>query len=180
MICERYSVAPGLLLCLLIDLMTAASILSRVVCHLVVEFIPCPLPYTMRLRNTLQTRWPPVPLFPPPLPLAQGFFCGKKDGYLRLCIDYRGLNDITVKNRYPLPLMSSVFEILQGARIFTKLDLCKVYHLVCIKEGDEWPLGHFEYQVLLFRLINVLAVFQVLVNDVLRDMLNVFVFRVPG
>ncbi len=84
------------------------------------------------------------------------FFVKKKDGSLHPCIDYRGLNDITVKNRYPLPLMSSAFEILQGAKIFTKLDLCNAYHLVRIKEGDEWktafntPVGHFEYRVLPF------------------------------
>lgn len=110
------------------------------------------------------------------------FFVKKKDGSLRPCIDYRGLNDITIKNRYPLPLMSSAFEILQGAKIFTKLDLRNAYHLVRIKEGDEWktafntPLGHFEYRVLPFGLVNAPAVFQALVNDVLRDMLNVFVF----
>lgn len=81
------------------------------------------------------------------------FFVKKKDGSLRPCIDYRGLNDITIKNRYPLPLMSSAFEILQGARFFMKLDLRNAYHLVRIKEGDEWktafntPLGHFEYRV---------------------------------
>ncbi|WP_353802539.1 reverse transcriptase family protein, partial [Shigella sonnei] len=97
-------------------------------------------------------------------------------------MDYRGLNDITVKNRYPLLLMSSAFEILQGARCFTKLDLCNAYHLVHIREGDEWktafntPLGHFEYRVLPFGLANAPAVFQALVNDVLRDMLNIFVF----
>jgi transposase InsO family protein len=110
------------------------------------------------------------------------FFVKKKDGSLRPCIDYRGLNDITVKNRYPLPLMSSAFEVLQGAKIFTKLDLRNAYHLVRIKEGDEWktafntPLGHFEYRVLPFGLVNAPAVFQALVNDVLRDMLNIFVF----
>lgn len=78
--------------------------------------------------------------------------------------------------------MSSAFEILQGAGIFTKLDLRNAYHLVRIKAGDEWktafntPLGHFEYRVLPFGLVNAPAVFQTLVNDVLRDMLNVFVF----
>uniref|UniRef100_A0A8K9UVC8 Gypsy retrotransposon integrase-like protein 1 n=1 Tax=Oncorhynchus mykiss TaxID=8022 RepID=A0A8K9UVC8_ONCMY len=78
--------------------------------------------------------------------------------------------------------MSSAFEILQGARFFTKLDLRNAYHLVRIREGDEWktafntPLGHFEYRVLPFGLANAPAVFQALVNDVLRDMLNIFVF----
>ncbi|KAL0185306.1 hypothetical protein M9458_021003, partial [Cirrhinus mrigala] len=95
---------------------------------------------------------------------------------------YRGLNEITVKNRYPLPLMSSAFEILPGVRIFTKLDLRNAYHLVRIREGDEWKtafntaLGHFEYWVLPFGLVNAPAVFQALVNDVLRDMLNIFVY----
>ncbi len=107
---------------------------------------------------------------------------GKKDGSLRPCIDYRGLNDITVKNRYPFPLMSSAFELLQGAAIFTKLDLRNAYHLVRIREGDEWkttfntPMGHFEYLVMPFGLSNSPAVFQALVNDVLRDMVDRFVF----
>jgi len=57
-------------------------------------------------------------------PAGAGFlFVGKKDGSLRPCIDYRGLNRITVKNRYPLPLMTTAFELLQGTTIFTKLDL---------------------------------------------------------
>ncbi|KAI2646142.1 Transposon Tf2-9 polyprotein [Labeo rohita] len=110
------------------------------------------------------------------------FFVKKKDGSLRPCIDYRGLNDITVKNRYPLPLMSSAFDLLQGAEFFTKLDLRNAYHLVRIREGDEWktafntPRGHFEYRVLPFGLSNAPAVFQALVNDVLRDMIDRFVF----
>jgi len=74
-------------------------------------------------------------------PVGAGFFfVGKKDGSLRPCIDYRGLNNITVKNKYPLPLISS--------------DLRNAYHLVRIREGDEWktaintPLGHLEYLVI--------------------------------
>lgn len=116
-------------------------------------------------------------------PVGAGFFfVSKKDKSLRPCIDYRGLNDITVKNKYPLPLISSAFEPLQGATIFTKLDLRNAYHLVRIKQGDEWktafntPLGHFEYLVMPFGLTNAPAVFQALVNDVLRDFLNRFVF----
>ncbi len=65
------------------------------------------------------------------------FFIKKKDDSLRPCIDYHGLNDITVKNRYPLSLMSSAFELLQGAKVFTKLDLRNAYHLVHIHEGNE-------------------------------------------
>ncbi len=66
------------------------------------------------------------------------FFVEKKDGSLRPCIDYRGPNNIMVKNTYPLPLMSSALERLQGASFFTKLDLRNAYHLVRIREGDEW------------------------------------------
>jgi len=69
---------------------------------------------------------------------AAFFFVKKKDGDLRPCIDYRLLNNITIKNKYPLPLMSSNFEPLIGATIFTKLDLRSAYHLMRIREGDEW------------------------------------------
>ncbi len=115
-------------------------------------------------------------------PAGAGFFFVAKDGSLRPCIDYRGLNNITVKNTYPLPLMSSAFERLQGASIFTKLDLRNAYHLVRIREGDEWktafntPRGHFEYLVMPFGLSNSPAVFQALVNDVLRDMVDQFIY----
>ncbi|XP_060796695.1 uncharacterized protein LOC132899074 [Neoarius graeffei] len=110
------------------------------------------------------------------------FFVGKKDGGLRPCIDYRGLNKITVRNRYPLPLMSTAFDLLQGATVFTKLDLRNAYHLIRIRQGDEWktafntPSGHYEYQVMPFGLTNAPAVFQALINDVLRDMINLDVF----
>nr|XP_033965452.1 uncharacterized protein LOC117466353 [Pseudochaenichthys georgianus] len=86
------------------------------------------------------------------------FFVEKKDGSLRPCIDYSPLNDITIKNRYPLPLMTSAFELLKGARVFSKLDLRNAYHLVRIREGDEWktgfntPSGHYEYLVHTFRM----------------------------
>ncbi|KAK9539546.1 hypothetical protein VZT92_004645 [Zoarces viviparus] len=116
-------------------------------------------------------------------PVGAGFFfVAKKDKSLRPCIDYRGLNQITTRNKYPLPLINSAFESLPGATIYTKLDLRNAYHLVRIREGDEWktafitPLGHFEYLVMPFGLTNAPAVFQALVNDVLRDFLNRFVF----
>uniref|UniRef100_A0A3P9C5M7 ribonuclease H n=1 Tax=Maylandia zebra TaxID=106582 RepID=A0A3P9C5M7_9CICH len=90
-------------------------------------------------------------------PVAAGFFfVEKKDKTLRPCIDFRGLNNITVKNKYPLPLLTSAFELLQGAVIFSKLDLRNAYHLVRIRDGDEWKtafnthLGHFEYLVMPF------------------------------
>ena len=117
-------------------------------------------------------------LRPSSSPVAAGFFSvAKKDGSLRPCIDYCQLNTITVKNKYPIPLLSSTFD----ATLFTKLDLRNAYHLVRIREGDEWKmgfnthLGHFEYLVMPFGLTNAPAVFQTLVNDVLRDFINIFV-----
>ena len=96
----------------------------------------------------------------PSSPAGAGFFLvGKKDG--SPCIDYRGINQITVNNRYPLPLMTT--DLLHGATIFTKLDLWNAYHLVRIREGDEWktafntPTGHWEYLVMLFGLTNTPA-----------------------
>lgn len=75
-------------------------------------------------------------------PVGVGFFfVAKKDGWLRPCIDYRGLNNITVKNKYPLPLMNSAFELLHGATVFTKLDLHNAYHLVRIRQGDELKMA---------------------------------------
>ncbi len=97
-------------------------------------------------------------IHPSSSPAGAGFFFIKKDGSLQPCIDYRGLNDITIRNGYLLPLISSAFELLQGANVFTKLDLRNAYHLVSIREGGEWktafntPTGHFEYWVLPFGL----------------------------
>ncbi|KAJ8346477.1 hypothetical protein SKAU_G00278780 [Synaphobranchus kaupii] len=116
-------------------------------------------------------------------PVGAGFFfVGKKDGSLRPCIDYRGLNQVTIRNKYPLPLINTAFEPLSPAVTFTKLDLRNAYHLVRIREGDEWktafntPLGHYEYLVVPFGLTNAPAVFQGMVNDVLRDLLGKSVF----
>ena len=110
------------------------------------------------------------------------FFVKKKDGTLRPCIDYSPLNEITIKKRYPLPLMTSVFDQLQQAQIFRKLDLRNAYHLIRIREGDEWktgfntPSGHYEYLVMPFGLTNAPVVFQSMINDVLRDFLDHFVY----
>lgn len=108
-------------------------------------------------------------------------FVKKKDGSLRMCVDYRGLNKVTIKNRYPLPLISGLLDQLGQAKIYTKLDLRGTYNLVRIKEGDEWKTafrtryGHFEYNVMPFGLTNAPAVFQHLMNDVFREFLDDFV-----
>ncbi|KAL0192337.1 hypothetical protein M9458_010633, partial [Cirrhinus mrigala] len=112
-------------------------------------------------------------------PASAGFFfVKKKDGGLRPCIDYRGLNEITIKFRYPLPLVPAALEQLQTARFFTKLDVRSTYNLIRIREGDEWKTGfstttgHYEYLVMPFGLVNSPSVFQAFINDVFRDMLN--------
>ena len=140
------------------------------------------VPEKETMRNYISESLASGIIRPSSSPVAAGFFfVAKKDGSLRPCIDYRQLNAITVRNRYPLPLLSSTFEPLTHATIFTKLDLRNAYHLVRIREGDEWKtgfnthLGHFEYLVMPFGLTNAPAVFQALVNDVLRDLLNISV-----
>jgi hypothetical protein len=108
-------------------------------------------------------------------------FVKKKDGSLRMCVDYRGLNKVTKKNRYPLPLISGLLDQLGQAKIFTKIDLRGAYNLVRIKEGDEWKTafrtryGHFEYNVMPFGLTNAPAVFQHMMNDIFREYLDDFV-----
>ncbi len=115
-------------------------------------------------------------------PAAAGFFfVEKKDGGLRPCIDYRRLNNITIKFRYPLPLVPSALEQLREAKIYTKLDLRSAYNLVRIKEGDEWKTaflttrGHYEYQVMPYGLANSPAIFQSFINEIFKDLLNKFV-----
>ncbi|KAK3505614.1 hypothetical protein QTP70_004681, partial [Hemibagrus guttatus] len=106
------------------------------------------------------------------------FFVAKKDGGLRPCIDYRALNQITVKFRYPLPLVPAALEHLRGATIFTKLDLRSAYNLIRIREGDEWktafitPTGHYEYLVMPYGLANAPSVFQDFIHEVLREFLH--------
>ncbi|KAL0180404.1 hypothetical protein M9458_025846 [Cirrhinus mrigala] len=109
------------------------------------------------------------------------FFVSKKDGGLRLCIDYRVLNHQTIKFRYPLPLVPAALEQLRSAVIFTKLDLRSAYNLIRIREGDEWrtayvtPTGHYEYQVMPYGLVNAPSVFQNFIHEVLREFLHHFV-----
>jgi hypothetical protein len=106
------------------------------------------------------------------------FFIKKKDGKLRLIQDYRKLNGMTVKNRYPLPLISELVEKLRGARYFTKLDVRWGYHNVRIKKGDEWKAafrtnrGLFEPLVMMFGLTNSPATFQTMMNDIFQDLIS--------
>ena len=102
------------------------------------------------------------------------------DGGLRFCVDYQAINSATIKNRYPLPLISEMLDRLPGARIFSKLDLRNAYHLIRIKEGYEYTTalrtryGQFEYRVMPFRLTNAPATFQSYIDDCSRAFIDDF------
>ncbi|KAK3539338.1 hypothetical protein QTP70_001226 [Hemibagrus guttatus] len=143
---------------------------------------PLPLPETHAMDDYIKEALAVGHILPSTSPAAAGFFfVEKKDGGLRPCIDYRGLNAITVCYPYPLPLVSAALEQLQRARIFTKLDLRSAYNLVHIKEGDEWKTafhttqGHYEYLVMPYGLTKAPAVFQALINELFHDLFNHFV-----
>jgi hypothetical protein len=106
-------------------------------------------------------------------------FVKKKEGSLRLCVDYGGLNKITVKNRHPLLLISESLERLAQAKLYTKLDVQEAYHRVRIREGDEWKTAfcmryeHLEYTVMPFGLTNTAAQFQAYMNKALVGLVDI-------
>jgi len=105
------------------------------------------------------------------------FSIKKKDDSLWLVQDYRALNFMTVKNKYPLPLISELVSQLRGARYFTKLDICWGFNNVCIKPEDEWKAafqtnrGLFEPLVMFFGITNKPATFQTMMNDIFQDLI---------
>nr|GEV57324.1 putative reverse transcriptase domain-containing protein [Tanacetum cinerariifolium] len=105
----------------------------------------------------------------------------KKDGCFRMCSDYRELNKLTVKNRYPLPRIDDLFDQLQGSSVYSKIDLRFGYHQLQIREEDilitafQTRYGHFEFQMMPFGLTNVPAVFMDLMNRVCKPYLDKFV-----
>ena len=113
--------------------------------------------------------------------IALILFDQKSDGYLWLCINYWGLNNLTIKNQYPLPLIEELLDRLGSVKQFTQLDLTSAYHQIRIRKGDKWKTvfktwyDHFKYQVMLFGLTNALTSFQEFIYKILAEKFNIFV-----
>ena len=104
----------------------------------------------------------------------------KPDGGLRVCVDYRALNALTIKNRNVPPLIHETLNRLYSARIYTKFDVIVIFNEIRIREGDEEKITFliryrlFEYIIMLFRLYNAPGTFQSFINDTLREYLDMF------
>ena len=129
-----------------------------------------------RLLDLLEKDWIQLSGSPYAAPVM---FVAKKDGGLRMCVDYRKLNDQTIKNKYPLPRIDELLDCLHGAKYFSALDLQQAYHQVRLREEDYHKTafithkGQFEYKVLCFGLSNAPSTFQALMNRVLQEHLSV-------
>ncbi|GKB75421.1 putative nucleotidyltransferase, ribonuclease H, partial [Tanacetum coccineum] len=112
---------------------------------------------------------------------SSGIVRKEKHGLFRMCIDYRELNKLTVKNRYPLPRIDDLFDQLQGSSVYSKIDLRSGYHQLRVREEDipitafRTRYGHYEFQVMPFGLTNAPAVFMDLMNRVCKPYLDKFV-----
>ena len=112
---------------------------------------------------------------------APVLFMRKKNGSLCLCVDYRGLNKMTWKNHYPIPLLSDLLDAPNKVQIYSKIDLRSAYHLVWIAKGEEWKTifcmwyGSFEWLVMPFGLSNAPVAFQHLMNEIFADLLDICV-----
>jgi hypothetical protein len=112
---------------------------------------------------------------------APVLFVSKKDGSRRICVDYRSLNEVTIKNKYPLPRIEDLFDQMKGAKIFSKIDLRSGYHQLKIRAEDvpktafTTRYGLYEFLVMSFGLTNALAYFMNLMNKVFMEYLDQFV-----
>ena len=112
---------------------------------------------------------------------APVLFVKKKDRTMRMCIDYRELNKVTIKNKYPLPRIDNIFDQLQGVKVFSKIDLRSGYHQLKVKSEDVEKItfrtryGHYEFLIMPFRVTNTLAAFMDLMNQIFKRYLDEFV-----
>jgi predicted aspartyl protease len=131
----------------------------------------------MQLEELLKKRYICPSVSPWGAPIL---FVKKKDGTLRLCIEFQKLNKHTIKNKYPLPRIDDLFDQIRGEKIFSKIDLRAGYHQVRIKEEDihkttfRTRYGHYEFVVVPFGLTNAPVVFMCLMNDIFRNYLDKF------
>jgi hypothetical protein len=108
-------------------------------------------------------------------------FVDKKDGSRRMCVDYRSLNEVTIKNKYPLPRIEDLFDQMKGAKVFSKIDLRSGYHQLKIRMEDipktafTSRYGLYEFTVMSFGLTNAPAYFMYLMNKVFMEYLDSFV-----
>jgi hypothetical protein len=109
---------------------------------------------------------------------APVLFTTKKDGSWRMCVDYSGLNVVTIKNKYPLPRIEVLFERLKGARVFSKIDLQSGYNQIAVREEDiektafSTMYGHYEFRVMSFGLTNALPYFIETMNNMLQGLVD--------
>src|SRR5436189_5534380 len=111
---------------------------------------------------------------------APVLFVKKKDGTLRMCIDYRALNSQIIQNRYALPRIDELFDRLHGAKIYSKIDLTSGYYQIGIDPKDRYKTafrtqyGYYEFNVMTFGFTNYHTIFKILIIDIIRDFLDIY------